>query len=67
MDEPSVLGLSESVPVDERTFVADVAAWVNAILEQAPDLPYGPARSNEHGAGDRKSRDFVLCRRGMAK
>ncbi|MBI2866666.1 MAG: SAM-dependent DNA methyltransferase [Chloroflexi bacterium] len=55
------------MPVDERTFVADVAAWVTAILERRTDLPYGRARVEEHGVGDRKRHDFVLYRRGLPR
>jgi len=51
------------MPVDERTFVAEVAGWVTAILSHRQDLPYGCARVEEHGIGDRKRHDFVLYRR----
>jgi type I restriction-modification system DNA methylase subunit len=51
------------MPVDERTFVAEVAGWVTAILAHRQDLPYGSARVEEHGIGDRKRHDFVLYRR----
>jgi type I restriction-modification system DNA methylase subunit len=50
--------------VDERTFVADVAGWVTAILTRRQDLPYGPAHVEEHGVGSRSRHDFVLYRRG---
>lgn len=52
------------MPVDERTFVAEVAGWVTAILAGRQDLPYGPARVEEHVIGNRKRHDFVLYRRG---
>ncbi|MBI4337261.1 MAG: SAM-dependent DNA methyltransferase, partial [Chloroflexi bacterium] len=52
------------MPVDERTFVADVAGWVTAILARRQDLPYGLAHVEEHGVGNRKRHDFVLYRRG---
>ena len=52
------------MPVDERTFVAEVAGWVTAILAGRQDLPYGPARVEEHVVGNRKRHDFVLYRRG---
>jgi hypothetical protein len=50
--------------VDERTFVAEVAGWVTAILTRRQDLPYGLARVEEHGVGNLKRHDFVLYRRG---
>lgn len=52
------------MPVDERTFVAEVAGWVTAILDNRPDLPFGSARVEEHGVGNQKRHDFVLYRRG---
>lgn len=52
------------MPVDERTFVAEVAGWVTAILARRQDLPYGFARVEEHGVGNRKRHDFVLYGRG---
>lgn len=52
------------MPVDERTFVAEVAGSVTEILNRRGDLPYGPARVEEHGAGGRTRHDFVLYRRG---
>lgn len=55
------------MPVDERTFVAQVAGWVTAILERRQDLPYSDARVEEHGEGNRKRHDFVLYSRGANK
>jgi type I restriction-modification system DNA methylase subunit len=55
------------MPVDERTFMADVAGWVSAILERRQDLPYSRARVEEHGVGNRKRHDFVLYRRGIQR
>ncbi len=52
------------MPVDERTFVADVAGWVTAILEGRTDLPYSHASVEEHGVGSQKRHDFLLYRRG---
>jgi hypothetical protein len=54
----------KNMVVDERTFVADVAGWVTAILTRRQDLPYGPAHVEEHGVGSRSRHDFVLYRRG---
>jgi hypothetical protein len=53
------------MPIDERTFVADVVGWVTAILESRQDLPYGSARVEEHAVGGRQRHDFVLYRRGV--
>ena len=36
------------MPVDERTYAADVAGWVNLILRDRPDLPFWNARVEEH-------------------
>ncbi len=55
------------MPVDERTFVAAVVGWVNAILDRRSDLLYGPARVEERGSGDRTRHDFVLYRRGIPR
>ncbi|MDP2856969.1 MAG: hypothetical protein Q8P50_03220, partial [Bacillota bacterium] len=55
------------MPVDERTFVAEVAGWVTAILARRTDLPYGKATVEEHGVGDRKRHDFLLYRRDVPK
>jgi type I restriction-modification system DNA methylase subunit len=48
------------MPVDERTFMAEVAGWVTAILQRRDDLPYSRARVEEHGVGNRTRHDFVL-------
>lgn len=53
--------------VDERTFVADVTAWVTAILDRRPDLPYGRASVEERVVGNLKRHDFLLYRRGTTR
>ncbi len=55
------------MPVDERTFMADVAGWVTAILQRRDDLPYSHARVEEHGVGNNKRQDFVLYRRSIQR
>ncbi len=48
------------MPVDERTFVADVKGWIDAILRDHPGLPYSHARVEEHTIGGRQRHDLVL-------
>jgi hypothetical protein len=52
------------MPVDERTFLAVVAGWVNEILGRRPDLPFRDARVEEHSAGGSKRHDLKIYRRG---
>ena len=52
------------MPVDERTYAADVAGWVNLILRDRPDLPFWNARVEEHTDPGLSTRhDFRLYRR----
>lgn len=51
------------MPVDERTFVADVKSWIDAILVGRHDLPFGEAKVEEHMVGGRKRLDLQLRRR----
>ena len=46
------------MPVDERTFVAEVAGWVTEFLNARPDLPFSRATVEEHVATGRH--DFKL-------
>ena len=46
------------MPVDERTFVAEVAGWVTEFLNSRPDLPFSRATVEEHVATGRH--DFKL-------
>ena len=55
------------MPVDERTFVAEVAGWVTSILERRTDLPYSRARVEEHQIGSLRRHDFTLYRRGSER
>ena len=55
------------MPVDERTFVAEVASWVTSILDRRPDIPFGPAKVEERVVGNLKRHDFLLCRRGTTR
>jgi hypothetical protein len=54
------------MPVDERTFAADVKGWVDAILERRKDLPFSRASVEEHGVGNHKRLDFKLYDRGLS-
>ena len=36
-------GISRFMPVDERTFAAEVAGWVTEVLNSRPDLPFSHA------------------------
>ena len=51
------------MPVDERTFAAEVAGWVNELLNRRPDLPFSRARVEDHVAGTARRHDFRLYRR----
>ena len=51
------------MPVDERTFASDVAGWVNEILRNRPNLPFGRASVEEHVDGTIRRHDFRLYRR----
>ena len=51
------------MPVDERTFTAEVAGWVSELLNRRPDLPFSRASVEEHVAGTAQRHDFRLYRR----
>ena len=51
------------MPVDERTFAAEVAGWVTEFLNGRPDLPFSRATVEEHVAGTAQRHDFRLYRR----
>ena len=48
------------MPVDERTFAAEVAGWVTEFLNGRPDLPFSRAAVEEHVAGTARRHDFRL-------
>ena len=52
------------MPVDERTFAADVAGWVNEFLEGRPDLPFSRAYVEEHVSETTRRHDFKLYASG---
>ena len=51
------------MPVDERTFAAEIAGWVTEFLNGRPDLPFGRAAVEEHVQGTARRHDFRLYRR----
>ncbi len=51
------------MPVDERTFAAEIAGWVTEFLSGRPDLPFGRAAVEEHVQGTARRHDFRLYRR----
>jgi len=55
------------MPVDERTFCADVASQINEILRRRTDLPYAEARVEEHEAGGRKRLDLMVFNRDLKR
>jgi type I restriction-modification system DNA methylase subunit len=55
------------MPVDERTFCASVAGWINDVLKRRTDLPYGEAKVEEHPVGDRKRLDLKIFRRDLRR
>ena len=48
------------MPVDERTFAAEVAGWVTEFLNGRPDLPFSHASVEEHVATTTRRHDFKL-------
>jgi len=53
--------------VDERTFCADVAAWIKDILKRRTDLPYGDAKVEGLLPDSGKRPDLRVLRRGSAR
>ena len=51
------------MPVDERTFAAEVAGWVTEFLNGRPDLPFSRASVEDHVAGTARRHDLRLYRR----
>ena len=51
------------MPVDERTFAAEVAGWVTELLNGRPDLPFSRASVEDHVGGTARRHDFRLYRR----
>ena len=54
------------MPVDERTCVANVKTWIEAILARRQDLPYGRAEVEEHDVGGQRRLDLKLYRRAAS-
>ena len=50
------------MPVDERTFAAEIAGWVTEYLNTRPDLPFSRAAVEEHVTGSTSRHDFRLYR-----
>lgn len=48
------------MPVDERTFAADVTSQINEILAERPALPFERAYVEDHVADGRKRHDLIL-------
>ena len=51
------------MPVDERTFAANIAGWVTEYLNDNPHLPFERATVEEHVEGTAQRHDFRLYRR----
>ena len=51
------------MPIDERTFVAEIAGWVTALLAERPDLPFSHASVENHVVGTTQRHDFRLYER----
>ena len=51
------------MPVDERTFAAEVSGWVTEFLNSRSDLPFSHASVEDHVAGTAQRHDFRLYRR----
>ena len=61
-DQSSIIsieqGISRYMPVDERTFAAEVAGWVTEVLNSRPDLPFSHALVEDH-VGSTARRGFA--------
>ena len=51
------------MPVDERTFAAEIAGWVTEYLGDNPHLPFSQAKVEEHVDGTARRHDFRLYHR----
>lgn len=51
------------MPVDERTFAAEIAGWVTEFLNGRPDLPFSHASVEEHVGDTAQRHDFLLYER----
>ena len=51
------------MPVDERTFAAEIAGWVTEYLNKNPQIPFDRATVEEHVDGTQQRHDFRLYRR----
>ena len=51
------------MPVDERTFAAEIAGWVTDYLNDNPDLPFDRATVEKHVEGSALRHDFCLYSR----
>ena len=51
------------MPVDERTFAAEIAGWVTEYLGDNTDLPFARAAVEEHVEGTTRRHDFRLYHR----
>ena len=69
-DQSSIIsieqGISRYMPVDERTFAAEVAGWVTEVLNSRPDLPFSHALVEDHVGSTARRHDFRLYRRHTA-
>ena len=52
--------------VDERTFAADIAGTVTALLDLRPDLPFGRASVEDHVGDSSRRHDFRLYGRNSS-
>lgn len=48
------------MPINEWEYTADVASWINRIIDYDPTLPFSEAKCEQYGAGSRKRRDLTL-------
>jgi SAM-dependent methyltransferase len=53
--------------VDERTFAARASGWINAILADRTDLPFGRSEVEEHATGGARRRDITIYDRSDRK
>ena len=48
------------MPINEWTFTADVKSWIDEILRDSPELPFGASKVEERGRRSTKRRDLTL-------
>lgn len=48
------------MPINEWTFTADVKSWIDEIIRDRPELPFGASKVEERGKRSKRRRDLTL-------